>query len=200
MLFLFFFNDTATTEIYTLSLHDALPICPELQIMGITTTFGDTETRAKLLDRFLAEVGRQEIPVAAGAPSPPKSALTQHRYAEGGHFAKPVHPDAVTFLLEQIRRYPGQITLIAIGPLMNIGSAIDKDQATFRKLKGVIIMGGSIKRGYGDLGFGPPQPPPTPRFASIPTPTPSSASISTASPRRSSRAGRTASRFLFVLR
>src|SRR3712207_9309840 len=27
---LFFFNDTATTEIYTLSLHDALPICPPL--------------------------------------------------------------------------------------------------------------------------------------------------------------------------
>src|SRR5688572_32760387 len=27
--FLFFFNDTATTEIYTLSLHDALPICPD---------------------------------------------------------------------------------------------------------------------------------------------------------------------------
>src|SRR2546428_11078378 len=26
--FFFFFNDTATTEIYTLSLHDALPICP----------------------------------------------------------------------------------------------------------------------------------------------------------------------------
>jgi len=25
--FFFFFNDTATTEIYTLSLHDALPIC-----------------------------------------------------------------------------------------------------------------------------------------------------------------------------
>src|SRR6266511_6156857 len=27
LLFVFFFNDTATTEIYTLSLHDALPIC-----------------------------------------------------------------------------------------------------------------------------------------------------------------------------
>jgi len=131
----------------------------ELQIIGITTTFGDTETRAKLLDRFLAEVGRREIPVAAGAPSPPKSTLTQRRYAEAGHFAKPSHPDAVAFLLEQIRRYPGQITLIAIGPLMNIGAAIDKDPATFRELKRVIIMGGSIKRGYGDLGFGPPQPP-----------------------------------------
>src|SRR2546426_12010245 len=29
-MFFFFFNDTATTEIYTLSLHDALPISPEL--------------------------------------------------------------------------------------------------------------------------------------------------------------------------
>jgi inosine-uridine nucleoside N-ribohydrolase len=132
---------------------------PELQILGITTTFGDTETRAKLLDRFLAEVGRPEIPVAAGAPSPPKSTLTQRRYAESGHFAKPSHPDAVAFLLDQIRRYPGQITLIAIGPLMNVGAAIDKDPATFRKLKRVILMGGSIKRGYGDVGFGAPQPP-----------------------------------------
>ncbi len=132
---------------------------PELQILGISTTFGDTETRAKLLDRFLAEVGRPEIPVAAGAPSAPKSTFTQRRYAEARHFAKSSHPDAAAFLLEQIRRYPGQITLIAIGPLMNIGAAIDKDPATFGNLKRIIIMGGCIKRGYGDLGFGPPKGP-----------------------------------------
>ena len=132
---------------------------PELQILGITTTFGDTETRAKLLDRFLAEAGRPEIPVAAGIPTPPKSTLTQRRYAESGRFAKPSHPDAVAFLLNQIRRNPGQVTLIAIGPLMNVGAAIDKDPATLRKLKRIILMGGSIHRGYGDLGFGPPTPP-----------------------------------------
>jgi len=132
---------------------------PELQILGISTTFGDTETRAKLLDRFLAEVGHPEIPVAAGVPTTPKGTFTQRRYAEGGHFAKSSHPDAATFLLEQIRHYPGQITLIAIGPLMNIGAAIDKDSTTFRKLKRIIIMGGSVKRGYGDIGFGPPVPP-----------------------------------------
>ena len=33
LLLVFFFNDTATTEIYTLSLHDALPIC--LSVYGI---------------------------------------------------------------------------------------------------------------------------------------------------------------------
>src|SRR2546429_3159936 len=32
--FFFFFNDTATTEIYTLSLHDALPICAAAMISG----------------------------------------------------------------------------------------------------------------------------------------------------------------------
>ena len=132
---------------------------PELQILGITTTFGDTETRAKLLDRFLGEVGRADIPVAAGVPTPPKAVLTQRRYAEGGHFAKSSHPDAITFLLDLIRRNPGEITLIAIGPLMNVGAAVDKDPDTFRKLKRIVMMGGSIKRGYGDMGYGPPHGP-----------------------------------------
>jgi inosine-uridine nucleoside N-ribohydrolase len=132
---------------------------PELQIIGVTTTFGDTETRAKLVDRFLAEVGRPDIPVAAGTPTPVKGTFTQRRYAEGGHDAKRSHPDAVAFVLEQIRSYPGQVTLIAIGPLMNVGAAIDKDAATFRKLKRVVIMGGSVKRGYGDLGYTFPRGP-----------------------------------------
>jgi purine nucleosidase len=126
---------------------------PELQILGITTAFGDTEARAKIVDRFLGEVGRPEIPVLAGKPTAPKALLNQRLYGEGGHFAKASHADAVDFLLEQIRRHPGEITLIAIGPLMNVGAAIDKDAATFRKLKQVILMGGCIHRGYGDLGY-----------------------------------------------
>jgi hypothetical protein len=63
--------------------------------------------------------------VAAGAPSPPKTLLTQRRYAESGNYANPSHPDALAFLLDQIRRNSGQVTLIAIGPLMNVGAAID---------------------------------------------------------------------------
>ena len=132
---------------------------PELQILGISTTFGDTETRAKLLDRFLGEVGREDIPVAAGTPKQTNNPFTQHRYAEGGHFAKPTHLPAVDFILEQIRRNPGQITLVAIGPLVNVGALIDKDAETFRKLHCVVLMGGSIERGYGDLGYAKPRGP-----------------------------------------
>jgi purine nucleosidase len=132
---------------------------PELQILGITTTFGDTEMRAKLLDRLLGEAGRADIPVAAGPPTSPKTAFTQLRYAQGGHFAKATHPDAVTFLLDQIRRNPGEITLVAIGPLVNVGAAIEKDPGAFRKLKRVVLMGGSIYRGYGDIGSATPRGP-----------------------------------------
>jgi purine nucleosidase len=132
---------------------------PELEILGVTTNFGDTRARAKIADRFLGEAGHPEIPVAAGDPTETKTPLNQKRYGEGGHFAKASHPDAVAFLLEQIRKYPAQITLIAIGPLMNVGGAIDRDPATFRKLKRVVLMGGSVKRGYGDLGYGTPHGP-----------------------------------------
>src|SRR5687768_18596252 len=41
LLFFFFFNDTATTEIYTLSLHDALPISAPVQVNGGTLSPGE---------------------------------------------------------------------------------------------------------------------------------------------------------------
>jgi purine nucleosidase len=132
---------------------------PELEILGIATAFGDTEARAKIVDRLLGEAGRSDIPVLAGAPTKTTNVMNQKRYGEGGHFAKVSHPDAADFILEQIRRYPGQIVLIAIGPLMNVGALIDKDPATFLKLKRVVMMGGSIECGYGELWFCPQRGP-----------------------------------------
>lgn len=127
---------------------------PEVKVLGFTTAFGDTELRAKLLDRLLADTGNAGIPVAAGRFTPRTEGFSQRRYA----LARPdtaKHRDAVTFLLEQINRYPGEITLVAIGPLVNIGDLIDRDPAAFRKFKQVFLMGGSVDRGYDDLGYVP---------------------------------------------
>ncbi len=131
---------------------------PEFEIIGVTTTFGDTELRARITDRLLGEVGRADIPVMAGKGTTATS-MSQRKYADGGYFGKSSHGDAADFLLDQVRKHPGEITLIAIGPLMNVGAAIDKDAATFRKLKRVVIMGGSVRRGYGDYGYNDPVPP-----------------------------------------
>src|SRR3712207_8090886 len=53
--FFFFFNDTATTEIYTLSLHDALPICFGTCRAG--GGFGSGGLAGLLLEPFLAGAG-----------------------------------------------------------------------------------------------------------------------------------------------
>ena len=133
---------------------------PEVEILGITTAWGDTQLRARLVDRLLAETGTANIPVAEGIRTQSKTPFSQARWAQAGPAAKS-HPQAVDFLLDNIRRNPGEITLVAIGPLTNIGAAIDRDPATFKKLKRVVLMGGSIHKGYGDLGYVPdrgPQP------------------------------------------
>jgi inosine-uridine nucleoside N-ribohydrolase len=119
---------------------------PEFEILGVSASFGDTATRAKMLDRMLGELGRSDIPVAMGAPANVNlNAFTQRRYAEGGQFARAGHPGSVDFVLDQARKYPGQVTLVAIGPLPNIGAMIDRDPAAFRQLKRVVIMGGNVR-------------------------------------------------------
>jgi purine nucleosidase len=136
---------------------------PELKILGITAAWGNTPLRAKLVARFLQETGRTDIPIAIGTekyPAKGKLTLSQAKYAERG--PDRTSPAAVDFLLAQIRQHPGEITLIAIGPETNIGEAIDRDPDTFRKLKRVVLMGGSIYRGYDGFNYptGKPQPQP----------------------------------------
>jgi len=133
---------------------------PEFEILGVSASFGDTATRAKMLDRMLGELGHNDIPVAMGTPQNVNlNAFTQRRYAEGGQFRRANHLSSVDFILEQARKYPGQVTLVAIGPLPNVGAAIDKDPAAFRKLKRVVIMGGSIRTMTDPYGVAPPVTP-----------------------------------------
>jgi|HubBroStandDraft_6_1064221.scaffolds.fasta_scaffold205464_2 purine nucleosidase len=127
---------------------------PEVKILGITTAWGNTALRARLVERFLRETGHGDIPVAVGQEKyPEKGTLTfsQARYAEREPEVK--LPGAVDFLLGEIRKHPGEITLVAIGPETNLGAAIEKDAETFRKLKRVVLMGGSVYRGYDGLAY-----------------------------------------------
>jgi purine nucleosidase len=140
----------------TLALHS-----PELEILGVTTAWGNTALRAQLAARLLGASGANKIPVVPGVPTHSKSTFSQHAWAAAGPVA--THGNAIDYLLAQARRYPHQITLIAIGPLTNIGAAIDRDPATFRLFNRVVLMGGSIHCGYGNPRATPP-PPPQPEY------------------------------------
>jgi inosine-uridine nucleoside N-ribohydrolase len=138
----------------------------DLNVLGFSTASGDTARRAKILDEMLGSSGHTDIPVAVGNPTtlpfsiPPVG--RQVRYGEEGHFARTTHPSSADLILAQIRRFPGEITLVALGPLTNIGELIDKDPQTFRQLKCVVMMGGSI--GSEDWGGAGSTDGPTPEY------------------------------------
>lgn len=136
---------------------DLALISPEIHVVGISAAWGDTTLRARMLDRLTCEIGRTDIPIQTGPATASKTTFSQKPWAEQG--IERSHGDAVTSLLDQIKRHPGEITLLALGPLTNVAAAIDRDPETFRKLKRVVMMGGSIYRGYDDLGYTTPHGP-----------------------------------------
>jgi inosine-uridine nucleoside N-ribohydrolase len=128
----------------------------EVKIIGFTSAWGDTPLRSQMLDRLLCATGRSDIPVATGIITESKTSFSQSAWAKAG--IERQHPDAVTFLLDQVKKNPGQITLVSIAPLTNIGAAIDQDAQTFSKLKRVVVMGGSIRKGYDTRASAGPDP------------------------------------------
>ena len=126
---------------------------PELDILGVTTVAGDSALRARLTKRFLNLAGREDIPVAVGATVRTGAPFTHRRWARGGPELDGDTPQAVDFLLQQIAANPGQVTLLAIGPLTNLAEALERDPETFRKLDRIVLMGGSVRRGYRDMAW-----------------------------------------------
>jgi len=130
---------------------------PRLDLLGVTTAWGDTGLRRRLTLRLLAAAGRLDVPVAQGPATADSVRFTQAAWAAGGAEALP-GIGAVEFIRKQVRQNPGQITLIALAPLSNIEALIEHDPDTLRGLKQIVIMGGSINVGYG-AGPGHPTPP-----------------------------------------
>src|SRR5260370_6291952 len=78
--FFFFFNDTATTEIYTLSLHDALPI------FAVTPDVPPDAGMSELLDRYVQREAIATIPAPALSNPPVASGLQRgSRYRSEEH-------------------------------------------------------------------------------------------------------------------
>lgn len=132
-----------------IALHD-----PKLQVIGITTAWGDTWTRTLLVRRLLAALGRKDVVVAQGPETPNNVPFTQKKWAEGATDRTPP-PDAIEFIRDQVNRRPGQITLIALAPLSNIEALEKRAPDALHKLKQVALMGGSIYAGYNRGGAVP---------------------------------------------
>ena len=107
--------------------------CSDLELLGITTTFGNGKIEKVMYytERLLQAIGREGIPLFKGA-SRRKSPPT----------------DAARFLADKAASNPGEITLLAAGPLGNLRGAVEIDPNFFRNLKELFFMGGRIKHPF----------------------------------------------------
>ncbi|KAF5803594.1 putative hydrolase [Helianthus annuus] len=130
---------------------------PNLEILGLTTTYGNVSvenaTRNALLLCEMA--GRPGVLVAQGNSGPLKGGEpTIGDFAHGsdglGNInlpdpkSKKVDISASEFLVEKVSQYPGEISILALGPLTNLAMAIKRDSSFVTKVKRVVILGGSF--------------------------------------------------------
>lgn len=120
----------------------------EVDLVGITTVYGDTLLRARLARRLASLAGR-EVPVHAGRRDPRSGREVWWAGHEGALYEglerETVEPtDAVAFLVEQVLASPGEIDVVAIGPLTNIAEAIDADPRFAGAVRHLWIMGGAF--------------------------------------------------------
>lgn len=132
---------------------------PEIDLLGLTTVFGNVTTpKATRNALYLLEQAGIEIPVAEGLhrprigpPFPPTSAV---HGAEGfGTLAVPTPQrralveTAPEYLVRMARAHQGELLLCPIGPLTNIAAAMELDPSFCSNLKGMVVMGGSLRAG-----------------------------------------------------
>ncbi len=128
---------------------------PRFEVLGITTAWGDTHLRALLVRRLLAATGREDVPVAEGPLTANPTPFTQQQWALGARDHNPA-PDAVEFLRAATRARPGEITLLALAPLINLQALNEREPAALARFSAVVLMAGSLYRGY-NLGGAIPQ-------------------------------------------
>jgi len=132
---------------------------PELKIEGITPVAGNVPLELTLPNalRMVEIAGRADIPVAAGAKSPLLRRLVTAAYAHGENgLGGAVFPEpkikalavpASELIRQIVRRYPNEVTLITLGPLTNVATALNSDSELAGMIKRVVMMGGSLSGG-----------------------------------------------------
>lgn len=125
-------------------------ISEEFEVLGITVGDGPTVERARVACRMLWEAGQEHIPVAVGRPTRQGDALPpQLHWGDGFDKYRPVRQSAAEFIVQTLKKYPNQVTVISVGPVTNLADAIELDPAAWKLVKEVYSMFGSFYMGYG---------------------------------------------------
>lgn len=128
---------------------------PELEVIGLSTVFGNADIDSCAMNglRLVELEGHSHIPVAKGAGAPlfreELDLGTQVHGSDGMGNTNPLPPlgtldprFGAQFILDMVKQYPGEVTLVPLGPLTNIALALQQDPGFTDQVKEVVLMGG----------------------------------------------------------
>ena len=132
---------------------------PRIDLRAVTTTFGncsvDDATRNAL--RVLTLVGATDVPVARGAAGPLSGELELGNYVHGASGldgpelpepqTSPVDGTAIQLIGQVLDESSEPVTIVATGPLTNVGRLLRDQPEVVSRIKEVVFMGGSTERG-----------------------------------------------------
>lgn len=130
---------------------------PAIDVLGITTTFGNvTVEQAASNALYLTAIAGKNLPVTQGVAAPcgkPSEVPPAHIHGADGLGNLPARVatssqldprSSAQFIVDMARAQPGEITLVAVGPLGNLSLALKLEPNLPQLLREVIIMGGTI--------------------------------------------------------
>lgn len=124
---------------------------PDCDLLGITTVTGQAEERAMIASALCTEAGRSDIPIYPGSEDPlivpQMQMVAPQSQALTGMTHQVSFPvgEAIEFMRQTIHAHPGEVTLLAIGPLTNIALLFAVDPQIPELLKQLVMMCGIFK-------------------------------------------------------
>lgn len=123
---------------------------PELDLLGVTTVYGDTDLRSRIARKVLNIAGRPDVPVATGIGQPLQGNSLMFGFEGTGILDDPnekleAHNEhAVDFLVRNIMAHPHEVTVVTLGAVSNLAVAYRIEPRIKEYIKELIIMGGVI--------------------------------------------------------
>lgn len=123
---------------------------PEIDLLGVTTAYGDTDLRARIARKVLNVAGRQDVPVFKGVGKPLQGYALMFGF-EGENILEESDKDlkysdehAVNFIVRTIMENPGEVTVVTLGAVSNLAAAYIMEPEIAKNMKELIMMAGVI--------------------------------------------------------
>ena len=123
---------------------------PNLDVRLITTDYGNTVYRARVVARLLEVAGRTDIPIGIGNRENENEGAQAEWVSDYDlkSFPGTVHEDGVQALIDTTMASDEPLTLIAVGPPPSLAAALEREPRIASRLR-LAGMYGSLRRGYG---------------------------------------------------